>query len=113
MVLELITGEQLVVRGEAVIGRSPDPRAGARALRLPDPSRSLSRSHLRLRPDADGLLVHDLGSANGTMIVPRVGPPVVLPPEEAIAIPFGTVIRAGSVTFTVHRAARDRSGSRR
>lgn len=53
-------GHQFEVTSEQVLGRE-----GA-DITIPDPE--ISRSHARLRPHAEGIEVHDLGSSNGTFI---------------------------------------------
>ncbi|WP_053384820.1 FHA domain-containing protein [Leucobacter celer] len=67
-VLELATGETFPLgAGDIVVGRHPVATDGATPLRLPDPSRKLSRTHARLRHDnhRDMWTVEDLGSSNG------------------------------------------------
>jgi uncharacterized membrane protein YhaH (DUF805 family) len=64
----------VVVHGPVVLGRAPAPREdapGAQLVVLPDPARSLSRDHVLVVPSDDGnaLMVRDLGSTNGTLIL--------------------------------------------
>lgn len=56
---------------DIVIGRAPDPMGVATALMLPDPERTLSRTHARLRRDApsDTWTIEDLDSTNGVATV--------------------------------------------
>ena len=55
-------GEIFPVEGELIIGRDADA-----ALRLPD-DEGVSRRHARVTPVADGALLADLGSQNGTWV---------------------------------------------
>ncbi|MDQ1129166.1 FHA domain-containing protein [Microbacterium sp. SORGH_AS_0888] len=60
----------------AVIGRRPAPPSShptAQAVILLDPVRMLSKSHAVLESDAEGVWVTDLGSTNGTMLLPADG----------------------------------------
>lgn len=68
---------------------------GGSGLLVDDPA--VSRRHLELRPDQeDGLLVHDLGSANGTTID---GKPVT----EPSTFPSGSIVRFGDTTIELMR----------
>lgn len=55
-------GRQIPINGSLVVGR--DPRAGV-VLAQDD---LISRRHVRLTPTEDGVIVEDLGSANGTFV---------------------------------------------
>jgi len=65
-VLEIIegpeAGRQIPLAGETVIGR--DPAAGVALLQ----DELLSRRHVKLTPEADGVRVEDLESRNGTFV---------------------------------------------
>lgn len=64
---------------------------GGSGLLVDDPA--VSRRHLELRPDQEnGLLVHDLGSANGTTIDGR-------PVTEPSTFPVGAIVRFGDTTI--------------
>ena len=66
--LELATGEHIVLPGgDVVVGRHPEATNGATPVKLPDPARTLSRTHARLRHDRrrDIWTIEDLGSSNG------------------------------------------------
>lgn len=54
-------GKTYAVTDNAVIGRQPD-------CDLPIPAEEVSRHHARLKVTPDGVLVEDMGSANGTYI---------------------------------------------
>jgi len=69
-------GKTFAVADTAVIGRQPD-------CDIPVAAEEISRHHARVRPSADGLLVEDLGSANGTFINgKRVQTGLLKPGEE-------------------------------
>ncbi|GAA1776237.1 FHA domain-containing protein [Leucobacter iarius] len=69
-VLELPDGERLPLRDEEVIiGRKPRGPEGMALLTIPDPTRTLSKSHARLRYDGDMWSIEDLGSTNGLVLL--------------------------------------------
>ena len=79
-------GARFDVAEECIVGR-----ADGAGLRLSD-SR-VSRVHARLLPSPGGLVVVDLGSANGTTVNgERVWAPVVLRPGDLLAV-GGTILR--------------------
>src|SRR5690606_10533140 len=66
--LRLDTGERIPVTEPLLFGRNPDAAVhpGARAVPLQDESKSLSKTHLLVRPVDGGLEVTDCGSTNGS-----------------------------------------------
>lgn len=60
-------GTVLAIAGSTVLGRSPVDSRHAVA-RVTDLSRTLSRNHVLIEPTDTGVLVTDLGSANGTAV---------------------------------------------
>ncbi|MCI1709288.1 MAG: FHA domain-containing protein [Chiayiivirga sp.] len=69
-------GKTYPVPGPVVIGRQQD-------CDISIPSEEISRRHAQVKPSADGLLVEDLGSANGTFINgKRVQAGLMRPGEE-------------------------------
>ncbi|WP_282860383.1 FHA domain-containing protein [Pseudoclavibacter helvolus] len=89
-------GSRHVVRGVVIVGRAPQVTSrGQRPVAVPDFSRSLAPTHVRLEPNFDGVLVTDLGSVGGTWAFAG-GDPKRLQPETAITVPFGTVLALGS-----------------
>lgn len=79
--LDLTPGRHTIGRGDGATTRIDDD--------------ALSRSHLELVVDRDGVLVHDLGTTNGTLVD---GDAV---PAEGTAVRAGSRIRAGRSTFAV------------
>ena len=74
LVLEIAAGEVVPVDRPLVLGRRVATKPGRTAVLLDDPGRSVSREHAAIRPTGDGgLLVEDLGSANGTVVVRASG----------------------------------------
>ncbi len=74
VVLEVAPGNVVPLDQPVVLGRKVATAPGRRAVLLDDPGRSVSREHAAVRPTGDGgLVVEDLGSANGTVVVRASG----------------------------------------
>jgi len=68
-VLELSDGRELELSGDdIVLGRKPAAIDGSAILVVPDATRTLSKSHARLRREGDGWTIEDLGSTNGVFV---------------------------------------------
>jgi hypothetical protein len=84
-----------------LVGRAPVQRDDLAELpelmRVPSPGQDISRTHLLVCPDEWEILLTDLHSTNGTVIV-RPGPGVdrlQLQPGEPLAVTVGTVVELG------------------
>lgn len=101
--LTFSTGDRAVVSGSAVIGRQPQSTAhnsGAQAVEVRDTTRSVSRVHLLLDVDADGVRVSDAGSGNGSSIE-RAGARTALREGRSAAIGHGDRLWIGDVSAEV------------
>ncbi|WP_125099905.1 DUF5684 domain-containing protein [Leucobacter chromiireducens] len=79
--LELPDGEVLELVGTDIIaGRKPSSVDGAHTLLLADPTRTVSKSHVRLRRADGEWTVEDLNSTNGLTLVSSSGQRAQLPP---------------------------------
>ncbi|XPP27584.1 MAG: FHA domain-containing protein [Leucobacter sp.] len=69
-VIELPGGERFDLPAfDVIVGRRPEAQGDAQPLAIPDPTRTLSKTHARLRFDGDQWTVEDLGSTNGVMLL--------------------------------------------
>jgi hypothetical protein len=101
-VLVFDTGQSVLVAipGTALLGRSPSAAgSGLQLVRIDDPDKTVSKNHLRLELDAEGVAVTDLGSTNGSAVVAGPSEEVALAPQETRSLPHGTTIRLGDRTF--------------
>jgi hypothetical protein len=83
-----------------LIGRAPSTdRSNSRAPRLmtvPSPNHDISRAHLEVAPDGWQIVVTDLNSTNGTVLVrPGGGDRQQLAPGEPVPVQVGSVIELG------------------
>lgn len=96
------SGEHSPITTTLLIGRSPTARsAGETVLSIPDPTRSLSRTHVRIVRSRTGLWVDDLGSANGTQIHHPDGTTVEVTPGSPEKVTAGCTILLGERSFQV------------
>ena len=100
------SGLRVPVGTVTVLGREPgtsgDPAETAVA--VPDPTRSLSRTHLRLGVDAAGVWIEDAFSANGSSYRVPEGRLVELVRGHRVQVPIGTVVLMGDRSMTITRA---------
>lgn len=93
-----------------VVGRAPAARPGqpdARTVVVPSPLGEVSGSHVEIRPgqgrDAGRVVLLDLGSTNGTVVLRRGQPPLDLLPGAPLVLTGEAVVDLGDgATVTVH-----------
>lgn len=105
--VEVSTGEVVELDRTVLIGRAPQARRVAgpelpRLVTVPSPQHDVSRTHAEVRCEGQQVLVTDLGSTNGTLVL-RDGRVVRrLHPGEPTVVEPGAVVDIGDgVTFTV------------
>lgn len=77
--LELPDGELMELRGhDVVVGRKPEPAGAYEVLKINDPTRTLSKSHVRLRRTGEVWTIEDLHSTNGVALIDETGATVAL-----------------------------------
>lgn len=94
LVLRLDDGQRFEVRGTALLGRSPEPRAGEEIgtlVPVNDLARSVSKTHAQLRWDGRTCWVLDRGSTNGTSVADADGRRPVTETAEVAVAPGGSV----------------------
>jgi predicted component of type VI protein secretion system len=98
------TGERAQVVGRGLIGRMPVAPANEtwdHLIVVSDPSKTVSKTHLRVEVLAEGLMVTDLDSANGTVVsMPGIAAERLAPHERVILRP-GASVGIGDQSFTV------------
>lgn len=68
--IELPGGERFELPAfDVIVGRRPEAQGDAQPLAIPDPTRTLSKTHARLRFDGEQWTVEDLGSTNGVVLL--------------------------------------------
>lgn len=102
-VLVLDSGLEIPLDGPVVLGRNPKSPAGVDARAVIVSDEQLSRTHLLVRPVADGVELIDCGSSNGTTLTHGGVERELVAHQPSIAVP-GDTIQIGQRTATVRRA---------
>lgn len=83
-VLVLPDGEELALHRDNVVGRLPEVTPGVHAVVIPDPTRTLSKTHARLSFDGDAWVIEDLDSTNGVVLLHDDGREQELDPRQPV-----------------------------
>ena len=97
-------GEELDLSDVVLLGRDPSPGATentASLVRVADPERSVSKTHLKLEVLGGVLMATDRGSTNGSAIVSSDGSTTAMEPGVATEVPAGCAVRFGTRTVRV------------
>lgn len=104
LTLVLGSGARVPIVGTLVVGRSPDvdPASGARPVAVPDPTRSISRTHLRLVLAPDGVVwLEDAFSANGTVLRQPDGTLLEVEGGRSVAVQAGSTVLIGDHALSI------------
>ncbi|HQY32357.1 RDD family protein [Actinotalea sp.] len=95
----------IVLDGTALVGRNPSPRAGeqlpVQVIAVVDRGRSVSKTHLAIGVDADGVWLRDRNSTNGTIVTLADGQQILCAPEQTVRVPVGASVAFGDYWLTV------------
>ncbi|MBT0994757.1 FHA domain-containing protein [Cellulomonas sp. DKR-3] len=95
-VLTLSDGQRVVVQRTALVGRNPAAAAdGVQLVRVVDPGRSVSKTHLQIAVEPTGVWVADRGSTNGTVVTLPDGGQVICPVDHPVRLRIGAVVVFG------------------
>ncbi len=103
-VLQFSTGESSTVHGNGLIGRNPISEPGEyfdQVVRVIDPSRSVSKTHLEFGQEAGTFWVMDRYSGNGTVVREPESDPIRCTPERRYRVARGTRVDIGEQFFVV------------
>jgi uncharacterized Zn finger protein (UPF0148 family) len=102
--LQFSTGESVTVDGPGLIGRAPSPQPGERfdhLVRIVDPGKSVSKTHLEFGQELGALWVSDRWSGNGTVVRPEDQPARRVEPGTRVRVARGTRVEIGEQFFVV------------
>lgn len=103
-ILQFSTGETFTVHGSGLVGRNPQPEPGEyfdQLIRVLDPSRSVSKTHLEFGQDSGAFWLKDRYSGNGTIVREPDSQPVRCQPEKRVRIMRGTRVDIGEQFFII------------
>jgi hypothetical protein len=98
------TGESVTVDGSGLLGRAPSPQPGERfdhLVRIADPGKSVSKTHLEFGQELGALWVSDRWSGNGTVVRPHEQPARRVEPGTRVRVARGTRVEIGEQFFIV------------
>ncbi|KGM11554.1 phosphopeptide-binding protein, partial [Cellulomonas bogoriensis 69B4 = DSM 16987] len=104
VVLDLTDGRSIHVSGPVLVGRNPTPRAGeedSTLVAVDDPGRSVSKTHLQLGLDRNGVWVRDRNSTNGTVVTLVDGQQILCGSEQQVRLVPGCSVAFGDHGFAV------------
>lgn len=100
-------GQDIQLGGSVLLGRNPAPQPGEsveQLLPVSDPGRSISKTHLHLRVDGDGVWVTDRNSTNGSAVTTPDSIQTRLNPGEASFVRPGSTVHFGDRSFHLGQA---------
>jgi len=100
--LHLSDGRDVRVASTVLIGRKPTrtpERQVDQLLPVADPGRSLSKSHVLVGVDTEGVWVADQHSTNGTVITLPDGQQIICGALQVVRLPEGAVVSVGDLTI--------------
>jgi hypothetical protein len=103
-VLQFSTGESVTVHGNGLVGRNPRPEPAEyfdHLVRVLDPSRSVSKTHLEFGQEVGAFWIKDRFSGNGSTIREPEGDPVNCQPDRRYRVVRGTRVEIGEQFFIV------------
>ncbi|MDM7853761.1 RDD family protein [Cellulomonas alba] len=101
--IELSDGRRLYVERTALVGRNPVARTNVRAIRVHDPNRSVSKTHLQIGVEPGGVWVADRGSTNGTVVTLPDGGQVRCGVDQRVRLRVGSVVVFGDCALRLVR----------
>jgi pSer/pThr/pTyr-binding forkhead associated (FHA) protein len=102
--IELSDGRTVRLERTVLIGRQPTPRPGDQDVELvqvPDPGRSVSKTHLAIGVDRSGVWVRDRDSTNGTVVTLADGQQILCAAEQQVRLPAGASVAFGDYALRV------------
>ncbi|MGV8977404.1 MAG: RDD family protein [Cellulomonas sp.] len=102
--VELSDGQVVTVKRSLLVGRNPGDDDDSQVVRVDDPGRSVSKTHLQIGLDAAGVWVADRGSTNGTIVTLADGAQIVCGPGQRVRLPAGSTVSFGDCGLRVVRA---------
>jgi hypothetical protein len=103
-VLQFSTGESFTVRGTGLVGRNPQAEPGEyfdQLVRVFDPSRSVSKTHLEFGQETGVFWIKDRFSGNGTIAREPESDAMRCVPDTRVRVERGTRVEIGEQFFIV------------
>jgi hypothetical protein len=106
--VELTDGRVVAIERVALVGRNPQSlRPDVQLVRVDDPGRSVSKTHLQVGVSSSGVWIADRGSTNGTVVTLPDGAQIVCPVDQQVRLRAGATVAFGDCGLRVLRAPGD------
>ncbi|WP_421741107.1 RDD family protein [Cellulomonas sp.] len=102
--VELADGRRVLIARTALVGRNPASDADVQLVRVVDPARSVSKTHLQIGVEPGGVWVADRGSTNGTVVTLPDGAQVVCRVDQQVRLRVGSTVSFGDCSLRLVRA---------
>ena len=102
--IELGDGQRVTIARTALVGRNPASDADVQLVRVVDPARSVSKTHLQIGVEPGGVWVADRGSTNGTVVTLPDGAQVVCRVDQQVRLRVGSTVTFGDCSLRLIRA---------
>lgn len=102
--VELLDGRRIIIERTALVGRNPASDADVQLVRVVDPGRSVSKTHLQIGVEPGGVWVADRGSTNGTVVTLPDGGQVVCRVDQQVRLRVGSTVTFGDCALRLVRA---------
>ena len=101
-------GRRIALDGLVLLGRNPQPKAGeedAQLIKIADETRTVSKSHLAVGVDRDGVYVVDRGSTNGSTVSTTNGMSTRCKADELVRVGEGAIVSIGDHWLEITRGS--------
>ncbi|MDQ0373472.1 RDD family protein [Cellulomonas humilata] len=102
--IELGDGQRVTIARTALVGRNPASDADVQLVRVVDPARSVSKTHLQIGVEPGGVWIADRGSTNGTVVTLPDGAQVVCRVDQQVRLRVGSTVTFGDCSLRLTRA---------
>ena len=102
--IELGDGQHITIARTALVGRNPASDADVQLVRVVDPARSVSKTHLQIGVEPGGVWIADRGSTNGTVVTLPDGAQVVCRVDQQVRLRVGSTVTFGDCSLRLIRA---------
>jgi len=102
--IELSDGRLLTIERTALVGRNPAADVDVQLIRVVDPARSVSKTHLQIGVEPGGVWIADRGSTNGTVVTLPDGGQVVCGVDQQVRLRVGSTVTFGDCSLRLVRA---------
>lgn len=101
--LNFSDGKRITLTETVLIGRNPRPGGNeviGELIRVSDPGRSVSKTHVLIGVDDEGVWIVDRASTNGTIVTLADGQQIICSAHQVVRLPEGAVVAFGDYSIS-------------